>query len=622
MDLEHAMDGIGDYDMASGSSSGTPWGGVDDKDGMELDMLQPEEELYGTGTEEMDAASASHTTQTSPSIIDSTKTASTSAHQPNGQASVLASAPSHNQQDDSSIAALPAEAHASADDASATAGAKEGGITGSAAEAAVIENETNERIRGAQNVEASAAVLEGVSGHVVPPDAHNATEAAAKEEEDEEDELREEATGPQIVSSFGPRPSAPAENQDFVLFSTAPSPVYYAPSTVTVASDAKGDQTTSTDRSAAGSLVAVQAPQLSVPEHGFREGLDSLCDHLRVKHALGDFLEEGTELIISLPDLQLSVREDDLYAREVTLADLHRIHLGLGHAGSLHLSITEAPRFISRYNALSEQVARLEEEEMQRQERHVVEEAQEELEQDVQHEEQQLEAEEEPDELGEAADGEAQQVAETAHTNAEEFAEQTSELQDEEGSAPQTIEAGDETRLEEGEEFDQTFATADAGEETYGEYAEEEADELDETTAAQHGALHQEDEAGGGESNQHEEYDEEGEEEGGQYEQQDGEGDDTFEAEHKVQGVEDGPQAHADQFEDELLEYEEEPYEPENLLNSEEVKISQFAEHDGADADAKRASIAPLSGKRPLEEQHDMHESVEVSNELKRHKAE
>ncbi|PWN41033.1 hypothetical protein IE81DRAFT_331235 [Ceraceosorus guamensis] len=453
----------------------------------------------------------------------------------------------------------------------------------------------------------------------VPDQDDEAAEVVVEEEEEEEEEEEdeEEEELPSVRISFA--------EQDFVLFSTAPSPVYYAPPTATVASDAKGDQTTSTDGSAAGSLVAVQAPQLSVPEHGFREGLDSLCDHLRVKHALGDFLEEGTELIMSLPDLQLSVREDDLYAREVTLADLHRIHVGLGHAGSLHLSITEAPRFISRYNALSEQVARLEEEEMQRQElqeQHDVEEAQEVLEQGVQHEEEQLEAEEEPDELGGAADGEAQQVAETTYTNAEESAEQTSESRDEDRNAPQAIEAGDETRFEEGEEFDQTFATADAGEDTYGEYAEEEADELDEATAAHNGALHQEDEAGGGSSNQHVEYDEEGEEVGGQYEEHDGEGDDTFEADDKVQRVEDGPQAHADQVEDELLEYEEEPYEPENLLDSEEVKISQFAEHGGADADAKVASVAPLSGKRPLEEQHDVHESAEVSNELKRHKAE
>ncbi|PWN41643.1 hypothetical protein IE81DRAFT_348103, partial [Ceraceosorus guamensis] len=248
MDLEHAMDGIGDYDMASGSSSGTPWGGVDDKDGMELDLLQPEEELHVAGAEEMEyetspvqilsrsqprahaganaaneeapltvsldattsiigsgiasasiaptstpgiqmgdalsapvhtlpdttfvpttsAASASDTTQTTPSVIDSTNaqtmTASTSAHQPNGQASPSGPSVSYNQQDESSIAAPPGEAHATADDASsnpgATAGAKEGGITGSAAEAALIENETNERNRGAHNVEASVAVLE------------------------------------------------------------------------------------------------------------------------------------------------------------------------------------------------------------------------------------------------------------------------------------------------------------------------------------------------------------------------------------------------------------------------------------------------------------------------------
>lgn len=46
-----------------------------------------------------------------------------------------------------------------------------------------------------------------------------------------------------------------------------------------------------------------------------------------------------------------------MYAREVSLNDIHRIHLGYGLTSSLHLVVTESIRFITRYNELAAHVA-------------------------------------------------------------------------------------------------------------------------------------------------------------------------------------------------------------------------------------------------------------------------
>lgn len=108
-------------------------------------------------------------------------------------------------------------------------------------------------------------------------------------------------------------------------------------------------------------VEAVSAPQLAANAKAFHESLETLFDCLRVQESLGDFLDEGTELRLHFVDLDMEVREDDVYAREVTLNDMHRLHEGLSLDTSLHIVVSEGKRFIARYNELATHVANLSE---------------------------------------------------------------------------------------------------------------------------------------------------------------------------------------------------------------------------------------------------------------------
>lgn len=104
-------------------------------------------------------------------------------------------------------------------------------------------------------------------------------------------------------------------------------------------------------------LLLVEAPALEVQSDVLWQPLDSLFASLREKKALGDFLDESQELHLVFPDLTLEVTEDNLYCRELTLDDLLQLHHGLGLATSLHIQVSERPRFITRYNELAQHVA-------------------------------------------------------------------------------------------------------------------------------------------------------------------------------------------------------------------------------------------------------------------------
>jgi len=95
------------------------------------------------------------------------------------------------------------------------------------------------------------------------------------------------------------------------------------------------------------------APELQMSESVFWEPLESLFVALRVREALGEFLDEDTALVLTFPMLELVLQEDDMYGREVSLHDVLRLHLGLGHKATMHVKVTEGPRFISRYNHLA-----------------------------------------------------------------------------------------------------------------------------------------------------------------------------------------------------------------------------------------------------------------------------
>lgn len=103
----------------------------------------------------------------------------------------------------------------------------------------------------------------------------------------------------------------------------------------------------------------IQAPALQVEAKVFSDPLESLFEALRIREALGDFLDEGTELCLTFHDLDMIAREDDIYIREVTLDDIQRLHSGLGYTSSMHIGVSETQRFISRYNDLANQVSLL-----------------------------------------------------------------------------------------------------------------------------------------------------------------------------------------------------------------------------------------------------------------------
>ena len=151
---------------------------------------------------------------------------------------------------------------------------------------------------------------------------------------DQDDSLHAEEDIPTMRLTF--------QEQDFCVF---PSPHDETP---TVYMD-----TSSEDTGAEDALVGVPAPELHIDPGVFWEPLDSLFAALRVTDALGEFLEEGTELCLAFPDLELVLHEDNVYAREISLHDISQLALGFGYHGSLHVLVTETPRFISQYNALA-----------------------------------------------------------------------------------------------------------------------------------------------------------------------------------------------------------------------------------------------------------------------------
>ncbi|TKY85834.1 hypothetical protein EX895_005375 [Sporisorium graminicola] len=138
--------------------------------------------------------------------------------------------------------------------------------------------------------------------------------------------------------------------QDFVMWSAEDIPAFLAVAHAV-------EKTVADDN--ADEVVQIEAPALEVAKDVLWQPLDSLFAGLRDKMALGDFLDESHELNIAFPDLDLDVAEDNLYCRELTLDDLLQLHHGLGLETSLHILVSERPRFITKYNELAQHVAGL-----------------------------------------------------------------------------------------------------------------------------------------------------------------------------------------------------------------------------------------------------------------------
>ena len=209
-------------------------------------------------------------------------------------------------------------------------------------------------------------------------------------------------------------------------------------------------------------LVGVPAPALPIDRSLFWEPLDAVFGALRVAHVLGEFLEEGTELCIAFPDLDLVLREDNVYARDISLQDISQLALGFECHGSLRLVVTEEPRFISRYNELATALGS------------------EESEEDAQDEEagEEDEGADKEDEVAGEDDEEEDKEDEEVERGIEEAGkedEEADEDDDEEDIEVEEVERGIEEADKEDEEAGQEGEEAEEGEEAgdEGEEAEE-----------------------------------------------------------------------------------------------------------------------------------------------------
>ena len=218
-------------------------------------------------------------------------------------------------------------------------------------------------------------------------------------------------------------------------------------------------------------LVGVPAPALPIDRSLFWEPLDAVFGALRVAHVLGEFLEEGTELCIAFPDLDLVLREDNVYARDISLQDISQLALGFECHGSLRLVVTEEPRFISRYNELATALGS------------------EESEEDAQDEEagEEDEGADKEDEVAGEDDEEEDKEDEEVERGIEEAGkedEEADEDDDEEDIEVEEVERGieeadkeDEEAGQEGEEAEEGEEAGDEGEEA-GDKGEEADDEV------------------------------------------------------------------------------------------------------------------------------------------------
>ncbi|KAF9532364.1 hypothetical protein CPB83DRAFT_675368 [Crepidotus variabilis] len=93
----------------------------------------------------------------------------------------------------------------------------------------------------------------------------------------------------------------------------------------------------------------------------YYEPLSSLFEALRQEAFIQTlFQSTDTELMLEALDLTLTLSEDNIYAREVSLHDLNMLHDASGISGPLRIRLyVNSPRFIVRYHQLQEHVSRL-----------------------------------------------------------------------------------------------------------------------------------------------------------------------------------------------------------------------------------------------------------------------
>ncbi|EGG08262.1 uncharacterized protein MELLADRAFT_116094 [Melampsora larici-populina 98AG31] len=96
--------------------------------------------------------------------------------------------------------------------------------------------------------------------------------------------------------------------------------------------------------------------------------LGELADQAIYFAPLGDFIEtlrqifpdftqtDHSELVLSFPDLEARIPEDNVYTRELSLFDIDRLHVGANLPSRLLVSLEKQPRLIHRFNVLAKHV--------------------------------------------------------------------------------------------------------------------------------------------------------------------------------------------------------------------------------------------------------------------------
>ncbi|BGP01488.1 Proteophosphoglycan ppg4 [Rhodotorula toruloides ATCC 204091] len=78
-----------------------------------------------------------------------------------------------------------------------------------------------------------------------------------------------------------------------------------------------------------------------------------------VREEIEELRDQGDELVVEFDEIGISLSEDNIYSRQVTLFDFDRIHTGCQIPGRLHARIYAQPRFATGFNALAEHIARI-----------------------------------------------------------------------------------------------------------------------------------------------------------------------------------------------------------------------------------------------------------------------
>ncbi|KAG8812637.1 hypothetical protein FRC17_001924 [Serendipita sp. 399] len=106
------------------------------------------------------------------------------------------------------------------------------------------------------------------------------------------------------------------------------------------------------------------SPVLLLDQHQalYAEPIATLLLHLRRElleaqpHVIPPSEFEYKEIQLVARDLQLTLTEDNIYAREITLFDLVSMHRSCGLSGYLHFDLSLSPRFIDRYRAIRQAI--------------------------------------------------------------------------------------------------------------------------------------------------------------------------------------------------------------------------------------------------------------------------